>query len=312
MTMEKEGQQDSQKDKYLTQTLTRAVTKSDKVEKSEELSIFHFDDYAEFLSSYVNIYGKYTHGPYNLTNWSKRLGYKSPSSLTMVLNKQRIPPVRMIHRLAKDFKLTENETKYFELLVEIEKLKQKGKDFSSQLREAHALYAKKKYQKIDLDEFSIISDWYCYVVKRLLSCKTYIQDLDWMHKKLRKKVSKPQIKDALDRLESVGLIKKENERYVDSRMKIHTGNQVAAAAIRNHHRGMIGQALDALEEQGVDNRIFQGLTMNMDKESDLKDAFNEITEFINNFNAKYSNENQGDSVYQLNIQFFEHSKEIQQ
>ncbi len=308
MTMNIETVTGTHKDKYLTETLSRL----DQSKSMEDLSIFQFDDYAEFLSSYVNVYGKYTHGPYNLTNWSKRLGYKSPSSLTMVLNKQRIPPIRMIHRLAEDFKLTSTETKYFELLVEIEKLKQKGKDFSAQLREAHALSKKKKYQKIDLDKFSIVSDWYYFVVKRLLSCSNYIQDIDWIHKKLRKKISKAQVKEALNRLETVGLIEEVDGRYVDTKMKLHTGDQVAAAAIRNHHRGMIGQALEALEEQGVDDRMFQGLTLNMNKASDIKDAFNDIREFINHFNAKYSKEESSDSVYQLNVQLYEHTKEIEQ
>jgi len=59
-------------------------------------SIFDFTDYSDFLNSYVQSYGKYSHGPYNLKNWAQRLGYKSPSSLAMVLNKQRLPTLRMV------------------------------------------------------------------------------------------------------------------------------------------------------------------------------------------------------------------------
>lgn len=304
---------DHHKDQYLKTTLVKSNETSENNEtKSRALSIFQFDDYSDFLNSYVNLFGKYTHGPYNLTNWSKRLGYRSPSSLTMVLNKQRLPPVRMVNRLAEDFKLSASETKYFLLLVEIEKLKLKGKDFSPQLRQAHEISKKKKYQKINLDQFSIVSDWYCFVIKRLVTCKNYIQDLDWIHRALRKKVSKPQIKDALERLSSVGLIEEVNDRYIDPKKKLHTGDQVATAAIKNHHRGMIGQALEALEEQSVDNRMFQGLTLNMNKREDLNAAFNEVREFITEFNAKYSNESDSDSVYQLNIQLFEHTKELEQ
>ncbi len=301
---------DQDKTQYLKTTLTKS--QADKETTPGALSIFQFDDYSDFLNSYVNLFGKYTHGPYNLSNWSKRLGYKSPSSLTMVLNKQRIPPVRMVHRLAEDFKLTASETKYFVLLVEIEKLKSKGKDFTAQLREAHSISKKKKYQKIDLEQFSIVSDWYCFVIKRLVTCKNYIQDIDWIHRVLRKKVSKPQIKDALDRLQSVGLIEEVDGRFIDPKKKLHTGDQIATAAIKNHHRGMIGQALEALEEQNVDNRIFQGLTLNMNKSENLQDAFEDIREFITEFNAKYSNESNSDSVYQLNIQLFEHTKDIEQ
>lgn len=314
MSIEAGAEHSSMNDQHKEQYLKTTLTKSKRGGETSPaaLSIFQFDDYSEFLNSYVNLFAKYTHGPYNLTNWSKRLGYKSPSSLTMVLNKQRIPPVRMVHRLAEDFKLTASETKYFVLLVEIEKLKSKGKDFTAQLREAHCISKKKKYQKINLDQFSIVSDWYCFVIKRLVTCKNYIQDIDWIYRSLRKKVSKPQIKEALDKLKSVGLIEEVNGRYIDPKKKLHTGDQVATAAIKNHHRGMIGQALDALDEQSVESRMFQGLTLNMNKCEDLKGAFEDIREFITEFNAKYSNESNSDSVYQLNIQLFEHTKEVEQ
>jgi len=315
MSIEPGLENEAAQDNYLKNALIKkASLESDAAHDagSNELSIFQFDDYSEFLNSYVNLYGKYTHGPYNLSNWSKRLGYRSPSSLTMVLNKQRLPPVRMIHRLAEDFKLTPSETKFFELLVEIEKLKLKGKDFTAQIREAHEISKKKKYQKINIDHFSVVSDWYCFVIKRLVSCKNFIQDIDWIHRVLRKKVTKAQIKDAIERLKSVGLIEEVNGQYQDAKQKLHTGDQVATAAIKNHHRGMINQSLDALNEQSVENRMFQGLTLNMNKQENLGEAFEDIREFINEFNSKYSKESDSDSVYQLNVQLFEHTKEIEQ
>lgn len=304
-----------EKDQYLTKTLAKnklALNPTSHLQVVKEISIFEFDDYSEFLNSYVNLFGKYTHGPYNLTNWSKRLGYRSPSSLTMVLNKQRIPPTRMVLRLAEDFKLTSSETKYFELLVEIEKLKAKGKDFTAALKSAHKIAKKKKYQKIDINHFSLVSDWYCYVLKRLVSCKNFINDIDWIHRALRKKVTKGQIKEGLDRLKTVGLIEEVDGKLRDANQKIHTGDQIPSAAIKNHHIGMIQQALDALQEQSVDNRMFQALILNLNKEEDLKNAFDDIAEFVSEFNAKYSKEESSNSVYQMNIQLFEHTQEVEQ
>jgi uncharacterized protein (TIGR02147 family) len=290
------------------------ITNQDHKEKVvSKPSIFDFTDYSDFLNSYVQAYGKYSHGPYNLKNWALRLGYKSPSSLAMVLGKQRLPTWRMILSFSEDFKLSKQEKKYFELLVEIEKKKKSGADVSVLIKEACKLSGSREYQKINLDQFSVISDWYCYVIKRLVSNRFFVYDLDWIFRALRKKVTKPQIKTAIENLKNVGLLAEDVEKgLVDQKMKIHTGDQIPSAAIRNHHRGMINGALDALEEQTVDERLFQTLTLNINKKERLDEAFDDIRQFINDFNDKYSNEASGDSVYQLNAQLFEHTRKLEE
>ena len=276
-------------------------------------SIFDFTDYSDFLNSYVQAYGKYSHGPYNLKNWALRLGYKSPSSLAMVLGKQRLPTWRMIISFSEDFQLTKPEKKYFELLVEIERKKNSGADVSELIKEANKLSGSREYQKINLDQFSVVSDWYCYVIKRLVSNRHFVYDLEWIYRVLRRKISKSQIKVAIDNLKNVGLVKEDPiSGLSDEKMKVHTGDQVPSAAIRNHHRGMIAGALDALEEQDVDERIFQSLTLNLNKKERLGEAFEDIRQFINDFNEKYSDEASGDAVYQLNTQLFEHTRNLDQ
>jgi uncharacterized protein (TIGR02147 family) len=256
-------------------------------------------------------YGKYSHGPYNLKNWALRLGYKSPSSLAMVLNKQRLPTWRMVDSFAQDFELSGGEKKYFELLVEIERKKKNGADVSALMKEASKLSGSREYQKINLDHFSVVSDWYCYVIKRLVSNRFFVNDLDWIFRALRRKVSKAQIKTAIDSLKSIELLAEHPVKgLVDQKMKAHTGDQVPSVAIKNHHRGMINGALDALDEQDVNNRIFQTLTLNLNKKERLSEAFEDIRQFVNEFNDKYSDEATGDAVYQLNMQFFEHTRDL--
>lgn len=278
----------------------------------EKPRLFDFTDYADFLNAYVSAYGKYSHGPFNLKNWANRLGYKSPSSLAMVLNKQRLPTMKMIVSFSEDFNFTKSERKYFELLVEIEKKKSAGKDITELLNEANKLSGQTEYQRINYDQFSVVSDWHCYAIKALVSNKYFLNDEDWIFKALRRKVSKAQIKNAIQNLKNVGLLKDDPARgLVENPQKTHTGNQVPSAAIKNHHRGMLVQAAQALDEQTVANRMFQGLTLNIKKDADLKKAFADVVEFVNEFNEKYRDDRDGDAVYQLNIQLFEHTKDLE-
>lgn len=73
----------------------------------------------------------YSHDHHNLNNWSKRLGYKSASSLSMVITGERLPSEDMIDRLVKDFKMTGREERYFKLLIELERKKGKNHDVMS-------------------------------------------------------------------------------------------------------------------------------------------------------------------------------------
>ncbi|MCF8059541.1 MAG: DUF4423 domain-containing protein [Bacteriovoracaceae bacterium] len=274
--------------------------------------LFDFTDYVDFLNAYVGAYGKYSHGPYNLKNWANRLGYRSPSSLAMVLNKQRLPTWKMMVSFSEDFKFSKGERKYFELLVEIERKKQSGLDISELMVEASQLSGMSEVQQINYDQFSVVSDWYCYAIKSLVSNKKFVYDLDWIFKALRRKISKAQIKNAIQNLKNIGLLLDDPVKGIkENPVKTHTGNQVPSAAIKNHHRGMLVQAAQALDEQDVNNRMFQGLTLNINKEEDLKDAFSDITNFVSEFNEKYRNDVTGNAVYQLNMQLFEHTKDLE-
>ncbi|MDC1173947.1 TIGR02147 family protein [Bacteriovoracaceae bacterium] len=291
------------------ETVTSAINKSGI--EIKKIEIFSFTDYSDFLNAYVNEYGRYSHGPFNLKNWAKRLGYKSPSSLAMVLNKQRFPTWKMIAAFSEDFKLNKNERRYFELLVELERKKLKGEPLEEIIKEAKRISGLHEYQQINFNQFTVVSDWYCYAIKRLVALKDFQNNEDWIFKKLRRKVSKAKIRNAIDSLIGVGLVKQTADGgLADSNPKTHTGNEVPSAAIRSHHRGMIERSLEALEEQSIENRIFQAMTLSMDKSTDKEKAFDDIKNFINDFNRKYSKDNNGDSVYQLNVQLFEHSVEI--
>ena len=278
------------------------------LETKEKVNIFEFSDYADYLNRYVNRYGRYSHGPFNLKNWANRLGYRSASSLTMILNKTRLPTFKMMNAFAEDFKLNSSERNYFELLVELERRKASGEQLYELINEIKRISGFSEYQKIDIAKFSVISDWYCYVIKRLVSLQDFKLDVEWIFSKLRKKVARKDIKSAIESLEKVGMLTFDSQKgFYDDDPKTHTGNDIPSSAIRHHHKGMIERSLEALEEQTIDERLFQGLTLCIDKERDLNLAFEEIQKFINQFNRKFSKDGVGKSVYQLNVAFFDHT-----
>ena len=274
-----------------------------------KISIFDFGDYRDFLIKVGMPDGLYSHTSNNLAAWANRLGYKSPSSLTMVLKGQRTPSFDMVRSICEDLKMNSKEKQYFELLVQLEKAQKKNKDPKEILYKISCLTSDKNSISLDLKEFSAISEWYFLTIKQLISTPGFIEDEDWIYKKLRKKVTPSQIKNALSiMLEMKTIGRDQNGKLIVLKEGLLTTNDVPSSAIKRHHFGMINRALEAINEQDVSERQVTSLTMKI-KEEDKLEAKKFIFEFIKDFNEKFSTTD-ADDLFQLNMQFFKHTKEI--
>lgn len=277
----------------------------------EETSIFDFDNYKDYLVTCGLPEGKYGHTSRNLQSWANRLGYKSPSSLSMVLTGERFPSKDMVNRLAGDFKFSSRERKYFELSIELEKARQKGKETDSILEKIKKLTPEKTHFSIGLTEFKVISEWYVVAVKQLIDTENFIEDLDWISKRLRKKVSPSQIRSAINNLLELGII----ERDSSGKLKVMkagliTSNDIPSSAIKKHHYGMLQRAQDALMEQSTDERQINSTTMRI-KSEDLPEAKKVLFEFLKEFSTRFQDESSED-IFQLNMQLFQLTKEVRQ
>lgn len=273
------------------------------------ISIFDFDNYRDFLTKAGMPDGFYSHTSNNLQTWSKRLGYKSSSSLTMVLKGQRAPSSDMVVVLAEDLKMNVKEKSYFELLIQLEKINKKNKDPKKVLEKIAKLNSNKHAIALGLKDFSAISEWYYFAIKQIIPMPSFVEDEDWIYRKLRRKVTPSQIKYAIGvMLEMKTIGRDEQGKLIVLKEGLITTNDVPSSAIRRHHFGMINRALEAIEEQDVKERQVSSVTMRI-KEEDLESAKQSIFDFIKDFNNKYSS-TEADELFQMNMQFFKHTKEV--
>jgi uncharacterized protein (TIGR02147 family) len=280
-----------------------------KILRKNTVKIFDFNDYRDFLISKGLPDGMYSHTSNNLKNWATRLGYRSASSLTMVLKGQRLPSEIMLDSLIDDLKLTRKEGRYLKLLVKLEKQKKEKRNTTKILKELDKISASESCFKISLQEFNTISDWYALVIKQLIDTPDFVYDYDWIYKRLRKNVSIFQIKKTIRSLIDLKLIKETD----DGKLKVLktgfvTTNDIPSSAIRNHHKGMISQSLKSVTEQTIEERHLAGNTLKI-KPEDFSEAKQAIFDFIKQFNAKYSSPDSND-LYQLNIQLFSHTDKV--
>ena len=272
-----------------------------------KISVFDFRDFKDYLNAVGFPDGNYNHQSNTLSKWAKRLGYRSPSSLTMVLKGQRLPSQEMVRTLIDDLKLQGREKEYFELLVEHDRLQKRKKSSDAVLSRLSKLSNKTEYFQMDMSQFNTISKWYYLVIKQLVSAPDFIEDIDWMVKKLKRKVTAAQVKKAIADLETLGFIRRQDGKIIKSNQASMTTNDIPSSAIKEHHSGMMQMAAEALYEQPIEKRQISSLTFKMDPQK-LSIAKEELMNFLKDFNEKYSDE-RAFEVYQLNLQLFSHTRE---
>ena len=276
---------------------------------TQHISIFDFSNYRDFLMKRGLPNGLYGHTKNNLAHLANELGYKSPSSLSMVLSGERFPSDEMVERLCGHFKMNGREKRYMKLLIELDKKTKKNKDTKDILEQIEKASTEKNSLSIDLKQFSTISEWYYIAIKQLIDTPNFIEDEDWIYKRLRKKVTPSQIRTALSHLQELNIVKRDHT----SRLQVVspgliTTNDVPSSAIRRHHVGMLERASEAILEQPVEQRQINSTTLRI-KLEDMSEAKRAIFDFLKEFASRFLDEEASD-VYQFNIQLFQLTKEI--
>ena len=241
-----------------------------------------------------------------LQELAEKLGYNSASTLSMVAKGARLPSNSLLEALFQEWDVTPEERERIRLGLEIEKRRKKGKPVFNLASRFNELTP---YHKIDLTGFKLIRDWYVRVIKLLVSGRRsseISEDPVAISRRLRKKVSPKQVKDSLALLEAAGLLKRDRRgRLKPVNENTETTHEISSEAIRENHRGMMNRALEALEEQSVAQRQFNSLALQFEPEN-LPLAKKRILDFVKRFNEEFGS-NDADQIYQLNIQFFEHT-----
>jgi uncharacterized protein (TIGR02147 family) len=242
--------------------------------------------------------------PMSAREWSERLGYKSPQSISMILSGERLPSRALTHKLAKELNLGLRETRYFELLIDLKAAARRGQDtrvILDQLEELHPAFL--DHVTVDEATFKYMSEWFCLVIKQLIGRPDFVESPEWIAGQLGGKISLKDAEVGLKIIENLGLAVRENGKLKPAK-DVRTTQDVPSEAIKLFHSQMLDRAKEALREQSVEDREIQALTLQMPA-SRVKEAKDEVRKFMRSFNEKFFDAKATD-VFQLNIQLFNH------
>lgn len=229
---------------------------------------------------------------YSLRSYARNLGL-SPGYLSQVLNKKKDLTPKVLCAIASRLNLSaEKLEKLLKIQSEVSKQKQL---LNSQ---------KELVKNIDMETFSVISDWYHYAILHVFQLEKYKDTPEWIARKLS--ISIEEASGALERLLDVKLIEKNKQGKL-----VVTNNYVgiqdyefSSIAMRERQKQILRLSAEKIDLQSISIRDHSAITVAVDPV-----LLPEIKERIKKFRrslGKYivNNSNKTTSVYELQISFF--------
>ncbi len=218
-----------------------------------------------------------------------------PSLLSKLINGKRKMTNKQITKLGEKLGLSAIEIEDFQT-IKGSKQKQSQVD--------------REYQQITVDQFEVISRWQHYAILELMTLKTFRPDKNWIAKSLG--ISLEQLEKSLKSLLNLGLLKIEDEKWIDTSSGFTThiqGKNYTNYAFRQAQKDLLLKSVEALETIPIEKRDHSSmmLTTNPEKIDQAKDMITkfrrELTEFLEDCSDKTA-------VYQMQFSLFPLSKEI--
>lgn len=158
-----------------------------------------------------------------------------------------------------------------------------------------------QYQFIDLETFSLISDWVHYAILSLLDVEGAIAEPRWIAKRLN--INESLAKISFERLAEIGLIHQVDGVWKQSGKAIKVENKVSTAVTRRFQTQLLHKALESLERDPVEARDFSSMTLAIDPQH-INYAKERIRQFRRDLTAELEAKGRPKEVYNLTVQIY--------
>jgi len=224
--------------------------------------------------------------PYSLRAFARDLGL-SHTYLSLILNGKKPLPLPTLKSLSDKLGLDETQRRELEALEPRSRSNGKRDPFS----------------RLEMAKFRLIARWYYIALLDVLEIEDGATSPTRIADYLG--VDREQVKDALNTLKQLGIIRLNGKRWEKVDKKLSILLPTSKEEIRAYHRQMILQALDELEkttEPEFKLRDITGMTLPINPRR-LPGARKKIAKFRRSL-ERYLTQGKCTEVYQLNVQLF--------
>jgi uncharacterized protein (TIGR02147 family) len=239
---------------------------------------------------------------------AQKVGFSSAGFFVNVIQRKRNISSEFIFKFATVFKLKRPETEYFELLVLFDQAK--SHDQKKYYFEKILSSKKSKIKVTDQQQYEFYSKWYYTAVREVLDIYKFDGDYAELAKRVSPPVTIAQAKRAVELLEQMGFIKKDDQgRFLQTDEFISTGYEAKSVAITNFLVSTMDLARQAIDRYPRDQRSMSTLTF-----SCSADGYRQIDERLKTFRREVLEivraDKNRDRVYHVNFHVFPMSSPV--
>ena len=253
--------------------------------------VFDFHDYRQFLSAWLD-YKKEVEPGFSLRKLAIEIG-ASPSYISMILSGERKLKGSVLDSWKELLEVSESEFNYLKCLQILS-------DSDSQ---EERLIAIKKMQKFgryknqhtnEVKFYKYLSRWYCVAIKEMTELKSFVLDVDWIQKRLVSRVSRDDIRKAIEFLVKEEFIIPDGKGGFEASEKaLKCEGSIFKSGLSSFHKQMFEKAIRSIDVTPAEQRWIFGNTVAISKRqfSEVVEIMKEANEKINQI-AKRKEENE--------------------
>ncbi len=227
------------------------------------------------------------------------------AALSQILSGKRLLSMKKAHQVLDVLDLSNKERElFFQTLAFDHSQKQR---VSSEVKEfLKKPSAFKKVKNLEIEQFSVISDWYHYAILEMTFLENFQSKPLWISRRLN--ISVMEVKLAIARLLELELLEWKGEQLVKTQMQLMTKDRhLTSSAHKKRQKQILEKSLFSLENHAIESRNHTAMTMAIDPASipeakkRINDFMNELTTFLESGERK--------NVYEMTINLFSLEKE---
>ena len=256
--------------------------------------VFDFHDYRQYLNAWLE-YKKSIDPKFSLRKLAKEIN-SSPSYLSMILNGERKLRSSVLTSWKNLLNLSDSEFSYLECLQVLS-------DSDSQEDRLIAIKKMQKYGRYknqhtnEVKFYKYLSKWYNVAIKEMTELKNFVLDIDWIQKKLESKVSRDEVRKAVEFLiKEEFIIPDHNGGFEASEKALKCEGSIFKSGLSAFHKQMFEKAIRSIDTIPANERWIYGNTVAISK-----NQFNEIVlimkEANENINQIIKRKENNDVVY---------------
>lgn len=233
---------------------------------------------------------------YSLRAFAKTLSV-APGFLSDVINGKKPLSLDYAEKIANNLELdTKTKSDFINSVIQYQN-KRKLKRRDPKLKN----YASTVPHKVDNSVFDHLNEWYYFAILNLVKIESSKDDAKWFASQLG--ISVHESKLALDKLNKLGFLKREKQKFVRTQTAFTTSNNaLTTEALKKRQRQIREKAIEALDSVPIELRSMSSITMCIDP-SKISKAKERIVQFQNDMSEFLESENTN-KVYSMEISLF--------